>query len=176
MRYQELLDEYRQLLQRDVQLRQQMQAIPKGYIVTKRISGKEYYYLQYSVQGKKKSEYIHHQDLAAIKTAIANREPIRQEIERNRAEQERLEGAVRILDTSLYRLFWCLKQCAEMDAMPITKRPHALSFAKAMTALEGVPAQEETEIGLQLWSIGAKSFADVYLRALHKYGIVEVAQ
>ena len=58
MKYQELLDEYRQLLQRNVQLQQQMQQIPKGYIVTKRISGKDYYYLQYSVQGKKKSQYI----------------------------------------------------------------------------------------------------------------------
>lgn len=176
MKYQELLDEYRQLLQRNVQLQQQMQQIPKGYIVTKRISGKDYYYLQYSVQGKKKSEYIHDRDVTAIKAAIANREPLRQAIEHNRAEQERLEQAVRILDAGLYRLFLCLKQCAEMDAMPLTKRPQALSFAKAMTAVEGLPAQEETETGLQLWSMGKKSFADVYLKALHKYGIVEVAQ
>lgn len=176
MKYQELLDEYRQLLQRDVQLQKEMQQIPRGYIVTKRISGKDYYYLQYSVQGKKKSEYIHEQDVSAIKAAIANREPLRQEIEDNHAEQERLEQAVRILDAGLFRLFRCLKQCAEMDAMPLTKRPQALSFAKAMTALEGVPAQEETEGGLQLWSMGKKSFADVYLKALHKYGIVEVAQ
>ena len=176
MKYQELLNEYRQLLQRDVQLQQQMQQIPKGYIVTKRISGKDYYYLQYSVQGKKKSEYIHDQDVTAIKAAIANREPLRQAIEHNRAEQERLEQSVRILDLGLYRLFLCLKQCAEMDAMPLTKRPQALSFAKAMTALEGLPAQEETERGLKLWATGAKSFADVYLKTLHKYGIVEVPQ
>lgn len=176
MKYQELLDEYKQLLHRDVQLQQQMQQIPKGYIVIKRISGKEYYYLQCTVQGKKKSEYIHDQDVTAIKAEIANREPLRQAIEHNRAEQERLEQAARILDIGLHRLFQCLKQCSQMDAMPLTKRPQALSFAKAMTALEGVPAQEETETGLQLWSKGQKSFADVYLRALHKYGIVEVPQ
>ena len=176
MKYQELVDEYRHLLQRDVQLQKRMQQIPRGYIVKKRISGKDYYYLQYSFQGKKKSEYIHDQDVAAIREAITDREPLRQEIEHNRAEQERLEKAAQILDIGLYRLLRCLKQCAAMDAMPLTKRPQALSFAKAMTALEGLPAQEETETGLQLWSVGKKSFADVYLKAMHKYGIVEVPQ
>ena len=45
MRYSELLNEYRDLLHADVQLRTQLQAIPKGYVTTKRIAGKDYYYL-----------------------------------------------------------------------------------------------------------------------------------
>ena len=49
MRYSELLNEYKALLHMDVQLRTQLQTIPKGYVTTKRISGKDYYYLQYSV-------------------------------------------------------------------------------------------------------------------------------
>jgi hypothetical protein len=50
-----------------------------------------------------------------------------------------------------------------MDALPISKRDKALSFARAMTSLEGLPAKEATEENLQLWAKGEKSFADFYL-------------
>ena len=60
MKYHELLVEYKKLLADDVRLRQEMNLIPKGYLVTKKIAGKEYLYLQYTVQGKKKSEYVHY--------------------------------------------------------------------------------------------------------------------
>lgn len=46
MRYQELLNEYRDLLAADVRLQQELHRIPKGYLVTKKISGREYQYLQ----------------------------------------------------------------------------------------------------------------------------------
>ena len=32
-----------------------MHGIPKGYLVTKKIAGKEYLYLQYTAQGKRKA-------------------------------------------------------------------------------------------------------------------------
>ena len=51
MKYHELLVEYKKLLADDVRLRQEMNLIPKGYLVTKKIAGKEYLYLQYTVQG-----------------------------------------------------------------------------------------------------------------------------
>lgn len=176
MRYQELLDEYSHLLRCDVQMRQQMQRIPKGYVVTKRISGRDYFYLQYSVQGKKKSEYIREDDVPAIKAALAEREPLKLRIAQNRGEQERLVRAAQILDTNLYRIFLYLKQCADMDAMPVARRLEALSFARAMTALEGLPAKEETEDNLRLWAKGEMSFADIYLNALRNYRVVEVTQ
>lgn len=135
MKYQEILDEYKQLLQAEVQLKQQLRA--------------------------------------ATKAAIAGREVIKQELEINRAEQNRIENTVQILDEDLARLLWHVKQCAVMDALPLTRRPQALSFAKAMTALEGTPAQPETEIDLQLWAAGEKSFADIHMKALSKYGIVK---
>ena len=75
MKYQELLNEYKDLLAADVRLRSELQQIPKGYLVTKKISGKEYLYLQYSVQGKKKSEYVRDEDAERITAAIARREP-----------------------------------------------------------------------------------------------------
>jgi hypothetical protein len=173
MKYQELLVEYKELLAEDVRLRQEMNLIPKGYLVAKQIAGMEYLYLQYSVQGKKKSEYIREEDALRIQCAIARREPVKAEIDILRREQTRLESAAKILDSNLYRTFIFLKQCAEMDAMPLEKRSGALSFARAMTALEGLSAKDETEQNLLLWASGQKLFSDFYMRSLQSYRVVE---
>ena len=173
MKYRELYDEYRELLAHETKLRQEMHRIPKGYLVTKKIAGKEYLYLQYTAQGKKKSEYIHEDDWTWIKAAIARREPAKEEMDILRREQIRLESAARILDTNLYRTFMFLKQCANMDALPMEKRLDALSFARAMTALEGLSAREETEQNLLLWAKGEKKFADFYMKSLQSYRVVE---
>lgn len=173
MKYRELYDEYRGLLAYETKLRQEMYRIPKGYLVTKKIAGKEYLYLQYTAQGKKKSEYIHEEDWSWIKAALARREPAREEMETLRREQTRLESAAKILDTNLYRTFVFLKQCVEMDALPMEKRQDALSFARAMTALEGLSAREETEQNLLLWAKGEKKFADFYMKSLQSYRVLE---
>ena len=173
MKYHELLIEYKELLAEDVRLRQEIHLIPKGYLVTKKIAGKEYLYLQYSVQGKKKSEYVREEDALQIRNAIARREPAKAEMDLLRREQNRLESAAKILDSNLYRTFIFLKQCAEMDAMPLEKRFGALSFARAMTALEGLSAKDETEQNLLLWANGQKLFSDFYMKSLQSYRVVE---
>ena len=173
MKYRELYDEYRELLVCETKLRQEIYRIPKGYLVTKKIAGKEYLYLQYTAQGKKKSEYIHEEDWLWVKAAIARREPAKEEMDILRREQTRLENAAKILDSNLYRTFVFLKQCAEMDSLPIEKRQDALSFARAMTALEGLSAREETEQNLLLWAKGEKKFADFYMKSLQSYRVVE---
>ena len=173
MKYHELLVEYKKLLADDVRLRQEMNLIPKGYLVTKKIAGKEYLYLQYTVQGKKKSEYVREEDVQRIKSAIARRDPVKVEMDMLRREQNRLESAAKILDSNLYRTFIFLKQCAEMDAMPLEKRSGALSFARAMTALEGLSAKDETEQNLLLWAKGQKPFSDFYMKSLQSYHVVE---
>ena len=48
MRYQELYDEYSELLRRETDLRVRLQSLPFGYITKRKISGKEYSYLQYT--------------------------------------------------------------------------------------------------------------------------------
>lgn len=173
MKYRELYDEYRELLVCETKLRQEIYRIPKGYLVTKKIAGKEYLYLQYTAQGKKKSEYIHEDDWTWIKAAIARREPAKEEMDTLRREQTRLENAAKILDSNLYRTFVFLKQCAEMDSLPMEKRQDALSFARAMTALEGLSAREETEQNLLLWAKGEKKFADFYMKSLQSYRVLE---
>lgn len=173
MKYRELYEEYVALLQHGVKLQQELQLIPRGYVVTKHISGKPYCYLQYSVQGKKKSEYLNEEEALRTRAAIARREPLKAEIALNDKEQARLEQAVKILDANLYRTFFHLKQCAQMDSLPIAKRAEAMSFAKAMTALEGLSAKDSTENNLLLWAKGEKRFADFYMPALQEYRIVE---
>ena len=80
MKYRELYDEYADLLVRETVLQQEMHGIPKGYLVTKKIAGKEYLYLQYTVQGKKKSEYVREEDWGRVKAAVARREPVKEEM------------------------------------------------------------------------------------------------
>lgn len=118
MRYSELYDEYSDLLARETVLRQEMHGIPKGYLVTKKIAGKEYLYLQYTAQGKKKSEYVREEDQTRVRAAVARREPGKEELNTLRREQSRLERAAKILDGNLYRTFVLLKQCAENGCPP----------------------------------------------------------
>lgn len=174
MKYRELYTEYTQLLAQETALQQEINRIPKGYLVTKKIDSKDYLYLQYNAQGKKKSEYVRKEDWTRVKAAIARRDPAKEEMEALRREQIRLERAARILDANLYRTFVFLKQCAEMDALPIEKRCDALSFARAMTALEGLSASDKTEQNLLLWAKGEKRFTDFYMKALQTYHVVEV--
>lgn len=173
MRYFELLKEYKDLLHADVQLRTQLQAIPKGYVTTKKIAGKDYCYLQYTVQGKKKSEYLREEEAASVRHAVAQREPLKMQLEELRKDQLRLESAARILDAGLYRTFLFLKQCAQMDTLPIEKRQEVLQFSSAMTALEGLSAKPETDESLEMWAKGYGSYTDIYMKALVQYRVVE---
>ena len=176
MKYLELYNEYTTLLYSRAELYQQLQVVPKGYISTKKISGKEYHYLQYTSFGKKKSEYLRESEVDTVREKLAFGEILHREIEKNTANLDRLEKAVKILDEQLSRTFFYLRQCADMDALPISKRDKALSFAKAITSLEGLPAKETTEENLQLWAKGEKSFADFYLPALQDYRVMEVSR
>ena len=84
-----------------------------------------------------------------------------------------MESSAKYFDSNQSRISFFLQQCAEMDAVPIEKRQNALSFAKAMTALEGLPAKEETEKNLQLWAKGEKRFVDFYMKSLQFYSIID---
>ena len=84
-----------------------------------------------------------------------------------------MESTEEYLISNQNRISFFLQQCAEMDALPIEKRKDALAFAKAMTALEGLPAKEETEKNLQLWARGEKRFADFYIKSLKSYHILD---
>ena len=173
MKYREIYNEYTSLLRDHSRMRLELASLPRGGIVKKRISGKEYYYLQYTLCGKKKTEYLREQDVSLVQSQLSLAEQLRQNIEQIDAHLHRLEAAVKILDAQMSRSFVYLRQCADMDALPVSKRTDAILFANAMTALEGLPAREETERNLNDWASGKLSFADFYLPALQNYHVME---
>ena len=174
MKYQELYLDYQRLLDEELRLCKELAELPTGNLTAKRISGKEYQYLQYSEDGKKKSVYIKAEQLEQLREQLTQRTQKSTRLKEVRAEQERLESAVRILDGPLSRLFFQLKHSAKMDALPLPQRKKALSFASAMTALEGLPARAQTDALLEQWSRGEASFRDYYLTTLREYRLLEV--
>ena len=175
MKYQEIYDEYTSLINRYSLVRFELQSSPKGNLVKKRISNKEYHYLQYSSHGKKKTEYIREQNVETVRLKLIRCVRLRKEMETIGADLLRLEQAARILDDKLSRMLYFLRQCADMDALPLEKRKDALAFAAAMTSLEGVSARAETDQNLKAWAVGEKAFADFYIPILQSYGVMESA-
>ena len=114
--------------------------------------------------------------MESVRGKLSDRETLIKNLDENNANLDRLEKAAKILNTQLSHTFFYLRQCADMDALPLSKRNKALSFARAMTSLEGLPAKESTEENLQLWAKGEKSFADFYLPALQDYRVMEVSR
>lgn len=175
MKYQEIYDEYTSLINNYSKIRFELQSLPKGSIVKKNIANKEYHYLQYTSYGKKRTEYVRESEVERLSLKLIRRDDLCEKIEQITTDMLRLEQAAKILDHNLSRAFYFMRQCAEMDAMPIAKRTEALSFASAMTSLEGVPAQKETDKNLRAWAAGEKAFKDFYIPTLQRYGVVEAA-
>lgn len=175
MKYQEIYKEYTSLVNHYSNIRFELHDLPKGSIVKKKITNKEYHYLQYTSYGKKKTEYIREPEVESLRAKLLRGEELREKIAFINTDMLRLEKAAKILDYNLSRAFYFMRQCAEMDALPISKRKDAMSFASAMTALEGLSAQKDTEENLSAWAAGEKAFADFYIPALQRYGVLEAS-
>ena len=174
MKYKELYNEYNSLLSQRSGYLQTASALKEGYISTKRISGKQYYYLQKKADGKLCSEYIKEDMLPQVKSELQKRDEIEKAIEKINEQLNRLETAANILDKTLCHKLIILRRCSVMDSLPVDMRKKSLEFGNAMTALEGIPASEDTEKKLSLWAEGQYSFKDSYLQTLSKYHLIEV--
>lgn len=69
---------------------EQLQLLPKGYISKKKISGKEYYYLQRREDGKIVSKYIAAEDLPKIEVQVKRRKRLEAALRRIRDDQRKL--------------------------------------------------------------------------------------
>ena len=174
MKYKELYNEYNSLLLAKSDYLKIVSELKEGYISTKTISGKQYYYLQKKVDGKLSSEYIKENMLPQVKSELQKRNEIETIIDQTNTQLDKLETAVNILDKVLYHQFIILRRCAAMDSMPTAMRKKAIEFGNAMTALEGIPVSEDTEKTLSLWVVGKCSFSEGYLQTLVKYNLIEV--
>jgi len=120
------------------------------------------------------SEYVKADMLPQIKSELQQCVEIEKAIEDTNDELNRLEAAAMVLNKSLYHKLIILRRCSVMDSMPVDMRKKSLEFGNAMTALEGIPASEDTEETLSLWAEGQYSFTDGYLKILIKYRLIEV--
>ena len=74
--------EKQKILNQITELTEQIGMLPKGYISKKTISGKAYYYHQWSEGGVKQSRYLHDEEV----------EPLAAKIEQRTALQTKLRG------------------------------------------------------------------------------------
>jgi len=169
MEYQELYNEYASLLQDKASHQKRLVSLKDGYISTKTISGKKYTYLQYRVDGKLSSEYVREDHLPEVLAELDARAGILGNIREIDGRLEKIEAAANILNENLRRKLVTLRRCAAMEAMPLDVRAKSLAFGNAMTALEGIPASEETEKNLSRWANGDLSFQESYLNTLRTY-------
>lgn len=174
MRYQELYNRYNEILNKKFNLQNRLNTLAEGYISTKTISGKQYYYLQKKTNGKLKSEYIKTELLENIESQLEVRKQTEKEINNINVELDKIEAASAILSSGLLQKIKILKQSSQMDILPLSSRKNALNFADAMTALEGIPASNDTNANLSKWADGLMSFKDIYMQTLEKYNMIEV--
>lgn len=174
MRYQELYNRYNEILNKKFNLQNRLNTLAEGYISTKTISGKQYYYLQKKTNGKLKSEYIKTELLENIESQLEVRKQTEKEINNINVELDKIEAASAILSLGLLQKIKILKQSSQMDILPLSSRKNALNFADAMTALEGIPASNDTNANLSKWADGLMSFKDIYMQTLEKYNMIEV--
>ena len=173
MKYPELYDEYASLLREKAECQKDLTQLKDGYISTKTIAGNKYAYLQYRVNGKLISEYIKDDRLPEIRAELDKRAATLNQIHVIDGRLKIIEAAASILDNRLSRNLVTLRRCAALESMPVDERSISLAFARAMTALEGIPASEETEKSLSRWAAGNLSFNDSYMNTLRAYRLTE---
>ncbi|MCL2046459.1 MAG: hypothetical protein FWG88_08760 [Oscillospiraceae bacterium] len=174
MEYQVLYDEYVKLLHIKMECRYSLNLLKKGYISTKRISGKKYPYLQYRVDGKLVSEYIKEGCLSDVRVELEKRKTLDNEIGEIDERLAKIESAAEILDKNLHRKLVLLRRCDAMGAMSIEEKEKSLAFSRAIVSLEGTSASEETEHNLSRWVAGNLSFMESLQYTLRIYHLTEV--
>ncbi len=170
-----LVNEYKELLEQKVLIESELQRLARGYISKKKISGREYCYLQCKNDGKVTSEYLKSDDVQRITDELALRKKYEADLPVIDARLAELENAAQIIGKGTDRTLMLLKISAGMDSMGQDEKDECISFANAMNAIEGVPASEQTADELAQWQCGAKSYMAVFSATLRRYGFaVEV--
>jgi hypothetical protein len=169
MRFDDFFTQYHDLTVQLLQKQKHLSDLPDGYISEKKISGKSYSYLQKRVNGKMQSRYLSAEEVSVVRQALSLRNQLQEDLDSLSKRIEALEKAAKILDSSLLHQMISLKQCMQMDHLPVNIRKSSLSFANAMLALEGVVPKPDAISHLVAWSEGRNSFSEGYQAVLNKY-------
>ena len=169
MHYRELLIEYRELIEQEIQLKREIAKLPQGNISLKNIHGKTYCYLQQRSGKKIISQYIEDNETERVKKQILYRKECEKKLLETGSMIKKVEQAIYTLEPSLYRNLDRIRANAITEAMLPSEMKKAVLFSDAMTSLEGIPASEEVNQSLINWSCGKVSFSEAYENTLAIY-------
>lgn len=170
-----IINEYKTLLLKRASYLKELSVLPTGYISKKYINGNEYCYLQCRVHGKITSTYIKAENIDSIDKELKLRkeyESLLPDIEKRLLE---IKEAVKLLDSSAIRKLDMLELTVGMDEIEKTVKKQCLTFADAMTSIEGVPVSKTAQEDLNDWLSGKATLISVFESTLKRYGFpVEV--
>ena len=165
-----VLSEYKDLLERKLELETELQSLMQGYISKKTIKGKTYCYLQNRVDGKLTSQYLKSEEVDKITAQIARRKECEAELPKLKARLGELEQAAELLGKNISRQLMLLKLSSGMDSLTAEQKKQSASFAGAMNAVEGIPVSEQTAQDIAAWQNGNKPFLSIFEATLKRYG------
>lgn len=170
-----IIKEYENLLVKRDNILENLFLMPAGYVSKKNINGKDYYYLQCRVQGKVTSVYIKNENVDTIEKELSLRKKYESELSDIEKRLFEIKEAVKLLDFSYIRKLDMLELSSGMDKISQSTKNKCITFADAMTSIEGVPASKATKQELNDWLSGKATFASILENTLRRYGFaVEV--
>lgn len=170
-----ITNEYKDLLSKRVFFLNELSVLSTGYISRKNINGNEYCYLQSRVHGKVTSVYIKAESVDSIDRELKLRKKYEAELHSIEKRLSEIREAVKILDSSFIRKFDLLDLSVGMDEINDLTKNRCVTFADAMTSIEGVPVSKTAKEELDDWLYGKATFISVFESTLKRYGFpVEV--
>ncbi|SHJ73538.1 hypothetical protein SAMN02745248_00784 [Hathewaya proteolytica DSM 3090] len=165
-----IINEYQELLLKKNEIEKTLPSLPEGYISTKTIKEKQYYYIQNRVNGKIVSKYLKENEVDTIKEQVELCQKYKAELPKIEARLKQLEQAAKLIDKNIARHLTLLKLSCGMDSLNDVQKERSASFANALNAIEGVYASETTERNIAKWKVGDESFISIFQSTLNMYG------
>ena len=167
--------EYKKLLVKISNIKNELALLPEGYISEKTINGTKQYYLQKRVGKRVVGKHISSGELSGVRSGLSKRESYKKDLTVMEERLVSIEAASKLVSHDLYKRLLLLKACMPMETLSTEARVRASSFADAMNAVEGIPATSEMKSNISAWHSGEISFLSLYEATLKKYGFpVEV--
>lgn len=100
----------------------ELETLPKGCFIYKKIHGKDYLYLQYREKDKIKSKYISNKDIDEMKKKIARRKEIEKIIKKESEDAVKLIKILKVYDKSLHMMAKEEYKGFRLDMLPVNEK------------------------------------------------------
>ncbi len=162
--------EYKQLLLRRINVLNEIETLPIGYISKKNINKKVQFYLQRRVGDKVLSEHIKNNNVTNVRNNIEKRKVLVKELKNINLRIKELEKASIYIGHNLQYEMQVYKLSIGMDNLSQNSKDASTSFALSMNAVEGVYLSERTAKVIEDWKNGKTTFLSVFNNTLKYYG------